>query len=45
VGIQGKYRFHSSENSFKVSWINRAIDNLGKAIAMTDDEALDFLEG
>jgi hypothetical protein len=38
-----KLQFHGiQENSFKVCWINRAIDNLGNVIAMTDDEALDF---
>lgn len=42
LGIPDKYPFHSFENNFKVSWINQAINSLGKVIAMTDDEALDF---
>jgi hypothetical protein len=41
-GITDKIHFHSFENNIKVSSINRAIDNLGNVIAMTDDEALDF---
>jgi uncharacterized C2H2 Zn-finger protein len=44
LGIPGRFHFHSFENNFKVSWIEQAIDNLDKVIAMTDDEALDFFK-
>jgi hypothetical protein len=43
-GIPDKYYYFSLENNSKISWINQAIDNLGHAIAMTDDEALDFFK-
>jgi len=42
LGIPGKLYFHSFENNFRTSWINRAIDNLEKVVEISNDEALDF---
>ena len=42
LGIPNEYYSYTLEKNCKISWINRAIDNLGKKIIMTDDEALDF---
>jgi hypothetical protein len=42
LGIPDKNYCYSIENYSKASWINRAIDNLDKITAVTDDVALDF---
>jgi hypothetical protein len=42
LGIPDEYYSYTLENICKINWINRAIDNLGKKIIMTDDEAMDF---
>jgi hypothetical protein len=43
-GIPDRCYYYSLENNCNLSWINQAIDTLGKAIAMTDDETLDFFK-
>jgi hypothetical protein len=45
LGIPSKFYFHSIEKNVRVSWINRAIDNLGRVVEISNDEALDFLGG
>jgi len=42
LGIPDEYYLYTLENNCKINWINRAIDNLGEKIIMTDYEALDF---
>jgi hypothetical protein len=42
VGVPHRYPLYSFENNSRTSWIDRAIDNLNKKIAMADVELLDF---
>jgi hypothetical protein len=44
LGIPDEYYSYTLENNCKINWINRAIDNLGEKIVMTDYEALDFFQ-
>jgi hypothetical protein len=43
-GIPDRWCCYSVENNCNISWINQAVGNLGKVIAMTEDETLDFFK-
>lgn len=42
LGISDKYYLYSLENNYKINWVDRAIGNLDKKLAMLDNEVLDF---
>lgn len=44
LGIPDRYYLYPLENDYKIDWIHRAIDNLGKKIVMSDSEILDFFK-
>jgi hypothetical protein len=44
LGVSDRYYLYPLEKNYKIDWIHRAIDNLGKKIVMSDSEILDFLK-